>query len=263
MKKQLFSLVLTMFISHLGFSQDLITYKNGKEVSGKVIEITGTEIKFRKAENPEGPIYTALRSEMFSIAYENGHKEIFADETEKANSSPSFTKQQTVVDERLKFSGPRIGFTVIGKGWAADKLRDRGKTPAITQFAWQFETRIFTLHDGTTGLFEFVPAIGGLEQGMFLPSFNALIGIRGKKGAEFAFGPNLSLTGAGLVIALGSSFHTENVYFPINLALIPSVSQQRYTSRWEPSSQTFVETRERVRTGARVSLLIGFMTRKR
>jgi hypothetical protein len=263
MKKLLFSLVLTMLMSHLGLCQDLITYKNGKEVNGKVTEITRAEIKFKHADNPDGPVYTALKSEIHSIAYANGQQEVFEDETQKANASTSSIKQQAIIDDRLKFSGPRIGLTVIGSGWAADKLRDRGKTPVVTQFGWQFETRIFTLHDGTTGLFEFVPAIGGLEQGMFLPSFNALIGIRGKKGAEFAFGPNLSLTGAGLVIALGSSFHTENVYFPINIALIPSVNQQRYTSRWEPSTQSYVEVKERTRTGARVSLLIGFMTRKR
>jgi hypothetical protein len=263
MKKQLFIVLLAVFVCQVCLSQDLIIYKNGKEVRGKITEVTRTEIKFKKEENPDGPVYSLLKSEIFTIQFANGSQEVFADKTEKITAPAMETKQQTIVDERLKFSGPRIGFTIIGDGWAADKIQDRGKTPFITQFGWQFETRIFTLQNGTCGLFEFVPLVGGLEQGMFLPSISALIGIRGKKGAEFAFGPNLSLTGAGMAIAVGTSFHSENVYFPINLALIPSVGQQRSVSRWEPAYQSYVEVRERVNTGVRVSLLIGFMTRKR
>lgn len=263
MKKQLVTIVLAVFISHVCLSQDLITYRNGKEARGKVTEVTSTDIKFKKEENPDGPLYSVLKSDIFMIQYENGNKEVFTDKVERPASSTISRKPQTFPDDRLRFSGPRIGVTIIGDGWAADELRKRGKTPFITQFGWQFETRIFTLQDGTSGLFEFVPLIGGIEQGMFLPSLSALMGIRGKKGAEFAFGPNLSLTGAGMVIAVGTSFHTENVYFPINLAVIPSVRQQRWVDHWDPATQTNTEVRERVRTGVRVSLSIGFMTHKR
>jgi hypothetical protein len=199
-----------------------------------------------------------LKSEIFMIQYANGNKEVFADKSVSTTSAIKEKKDQPFYDERLKFSGPRIGFTIIGNGLAAEEIRDRGKTPFITQFGWQFETRIFTLKDGTSGLFEFVPLIGGIEQGMFLPSLSAMFGMRGKKGTEFAFGPNLSLTGAGMVFAVGSSFHSENVYFPINLAVVPSVS--RMDDQYDANG-----TYEQVptHTGVRVSLLIGFMTRKK
>ena len=251
MKHKLFAIAMAVFISHACFSQDVITYKNGTEAKVKVMEVTSTEVKFKKEENPDGPVYAELKSKIFMILYANGNKEVFGDNVAKPVSTATTTggKQQTFNDDRLKFSGPRIGFTIIGNGWVADKLRERNKTPFITQCGWQFETRIFTLSDGATGVFEFVPLIGGMEQGMFLPSVSALMGIRGKKGAEFAFGPNLSLIGAGMVIAVGSSFHSENVYFPVNLVLIPSVGR--------------IEAGVKERTGVRVSLLIGFMTRKR
>ena len=250
MKHKLFALAMAVFISHACFSQDVITYKNGTEAKVKVMEVTSTEVKFKKEENPDGPVYAELKSKIFMIQFANGSKEVFGDKVEKPVSTVTTAgSKQTFNDDRLKFSGPRIGFTIIGNGWVADKIRERGKTPFITQFGWQFETRIFTLSDGATGVFEFVPLIGGMEQGMFLPSVSALMGIRGKKGAEFAFGPNLSLIGAGMVIAVGSSFHSENVYFPVNLVLIPSVGR--------------IEAGVKERTGVRVSLLIGFMTRKR
>ncbi|MBK5278721.1 MAG: hypothetical protein JJE09_07645, partial [Bacteroidia bacterium] len=258
MKTRLFVIALLAFVSHFCWSQDLITYKNGNEAKGRVIEVTSTEVKFKKEDNPDGPVYSMLKSEIFMIQYANGNKEVF---TDKPISKVTDSKEKMALpqyDERLKFSGPRIGFTIIGGGIAADKIRDRGKTPFITQFGWQFETRIFTLKDGTSGLFEFVPLIGGMEQGMFLPSFSALFGIRGKKGTEFAFGPNLSLTGAGMVLAVGTSFHSENVYFPINLVVVPSVS--RLEDQYDSNS---MYSQEPTRTGVRVSLLIGFMTRKR
>ncbi len=265
MKHKLFAIAMAVFISQVCFSQDVITYKNGTEAKVKVIEVTSTEVKFKKEENPDGPVYAELKSKIFMIQFANGSKEVFEDKVEKPVSTATTTggRRQTLNDNRLKFSGPRIGFTIIGNGWAADAIRDRNKTPFITQFGWQFETRIFTLSEGTTAVFEFVPLFGGIEQGMFLPSISALMGIRGKKGAEFAIGPNLSLTGAGMVIAVGSSFHSENVYFPINLAVIPSVGQLRWVDKWDNTSQSYVEVRERVQTGIRVSLLIGFMTRKR
>lgn len=264
MKQKLFTITMVVFFSHVCLSQDVITYKNGNEAKVKVIEITSTEVKFKKEENLDGPVYSVLKSEVFMILYANGNKEVFGYKAEKPVSTVTTTgSNRQSFNEHLKFSGPRLGFTIIGDGWAADYLRDRGKTPFVTQFGWQFETRIFTLSEGTTGLFEFVPLIGGLEQGMFLPSVSALMGIRGKKGAEFAFGPNLSLTGAGMVLAVGTSFHSENVYFPINLVVIPSVSQQRWVDKWDTISQSYIEVRESVKTGVRVSLMIGFNTRRK
>ena len=259
MKTRLFVVVWFAFASTACLSQDLITYKNGKEAKGTVTDVTTTDVKFKKEDNPDGPVYVVSKSEIFMIRYANGSKDVFGEKQISTSGEVSEKKNQPFYDDRLKFSGPRIGLTIIGDGLAADKIREMGKAPFITQFGWQFETRIFTLKDGTSGLFEFVPLVGGIEQGMFLPSVSGLFGIRGKKGTEFAFGPNLSLTGAGMVLAVGSSFHSENVYFPINLAVVPSVSKM--DDQFDPLSGTYKQVP--VHTGVRVSLLIGFMTRKR
>lgn len=257
MKTKLFAIAMISFLSHVCQAQDVITYKNGKEIKGRVTEVTNNEVKFRKEENLDGPVYSMLKTEILMVQYANGNKEMFTDKAATTGAVKE-KKDQTIYDDRLKFSGPRIGFTIIGNGIAADRLRERGKTPFISQFGWQFETRIFTLKDGTSGLFEFIPLIGGIEQGMFLPSVSAMFGMRGKKGTEFAFGPNLSITGAGMVLAVGSSFHSENVYFPINLAVVPSVNKME--GKFDATGNYY---QERMGTGVRVSLLIGFMTRKK
>ncbi|MBP7809170.1 MAG: hypothetical protein KA163_07755 [Bacteroidia bacterium] len=55
---------------------DLIVLKNADEVKVKVVEITETEIKYRKCEEPNGVIYTYKKSDVFMIKYPNGTKEM-------------------------------------------------------------------------------------------------------------------------------------------------------------------------------------------
>lgn len=73
-------------------AQDLIFKKNGDEIKGKVVEITNTEVKYRKFENPTGgPIYSFNLSEIFLIRYENGTKDVFGETTspsKKAETEP-------------------------------------------------------------------------------------------------------------------------------------------------------------------------------
>ncbi|OQY05152.1 MAG: hypothetical protein B6I20_01735 [Bacteroidetes bacterium 4572_117] len=141
--------------------------------------------------------------------------------------------------EPVNLNGPRIGFTIIGKGELADELKSSFDTePFITQFGWQFETRFFTLPTGVAGLVEAVLLIGGLEQNVFLPSASFLVGIRSAKGVEFGFGPNVSLSGAAFVFAAGLTLQSNSINFPINIAVVPSPK------------------------GIRISLLLGFNARR-
>lgn len=55
---------------------DLIILNTGDDISAKVVEITSTEIKYKKCENINGPIYSIQKSEVFTIRYSNGSKEI-------------------------------------------------------------------------------------------------------------------------------------------------------------------------------------------
>ena len=141
--------------------------------------------------------------------------------------------------EPVNLAGPRVGFTYIGPGKTADFLtNDLKMTTFFTQFGWQFEQQYFALESGVSGLVEFVGLIGGLEQGKFLPSASGLIGIRNARGTEFAFGPNLSLSGAAFVFAFGHTFQTGDLNFPVNFAIVPSSN------------------------GIRISLLSGFNARR-
>jgi hypothetical protein len=100
--------------------------------------------------------------------------------------------------ERLKLSGPRLGFTYLTGNYAnrlAEPKTAGGfeASPALLQFGYQFETQY--LNEGNyQGLIELIPLISGLNEGLAIPSITLLNGLRNNKnGWEFAFGPTLSL----------------------------------------------------------------------
>jgi hypothetical protein len=130
----------------------------------------------------------------------------------------------------MELSGPRVGMTVLSQG-VLDKVgNDYGQwklSPVISQFGWQKEKRFYANPDGLTGVSEFVFLIGGVEQGVFIPSVSWLVGVRSANGVEFAVGPNLTPFGAALAVAGGVTFRSGNLNFPVNLAVVPSKSGMR------------------------------------
>ena len=56
---------------------DVITFKNGDEFKAKVIEITPSEIKYKRFDSLDGPTRVALKTEVFAINYANGTRELF------------------------------------------------------------------------------------------------------------------------------------------------------------------------------------------
>jgi hypothetical protein len=247
-------------------AQDIITLKNGTEIKGVITEITPEQVKFKKTA--DGPIFTLAKADVFMIVYENGRKEVFTAETTPAptneNGKPADKKNGTYKEPgeetfvpKKHYGGPRVGFTALGDGLVSEQIHSN----IISQFGWQFETRFFTLENGGSGLVEFVPLIGGLESGKFIPSVSGLVGYRAANGFEFGCGPNLSLSGFGIVFAAGASYKVGNVCFPINIAFQPSIEQNRYEQTGVDANGYVVYGNVKRSTGFRVSLLIGFNAR--
>ncbi len=67
-------LLLTAFTSK---AQDTIIKRNNEKTAAKIIEINSTEIKFKRFDYPEGPVFTLKNWEIKYIIYANGVKELF------------------------------------------------------------------------------------------------------------------------------------------------------------------------------------------
>ncbi len=127
-----------------------------------------------------------------------------------------------VTTEPLALSGPRFGVTYVTADLARRLDEEFDAHPVITQFGWQFETRLFATDTGLSGLTELVPLIGGLEQGLFLPSLSFLVGLRTASGFEVGLGPNASIGGAAYVLAIGATTRYGDLNVPVNFSTVLS-----------------------------------------
>ncbi|MEO8481578.1 MAG: hypothetical protein ABI634_05160 [Acidobacteriota bacterium] len=146
--------------------------------------------------------------------------------------APSFAQSVLTpppVVHTLDLSGPRFGLTFLSEG-IIKELHDKRAIdlqPTITQFGWQFERQFLTRDSGVTAVSEYVVLLGGLDQGVAIPSLSWLVGMRTRGGAEFGVGPNITPAGVGLVIAVGVTYRVGAMNIPINFALVPSKYGQR------------------------------------
>jgi hypothetical protein len=83
------------------FAQDVIVLRSGDEIKSKVVEITPTEIKYKKFDNLEGPTIVILKSDVFMIKYENGTKEVI-----NSSNSPTSTQSGNVGSENQMTVSP-------------------------------------------------------------------------------------------------------------------------------------------------------------
>jgi hypothetical protein len=142
--------------------------------------------------------------------------------------------------KEVNLSGPRFGVTALSDG-VLKELAVRGYTvsPMISQFGWQAERAFYRTDSGVAAVTEWVLLMGGLEQGLKIPSLTWLVGMRSANGAEFGIGPNISPGGTALALAAGVTFRHGYLNVPVNVAIVPS------------------------KYGTRISMLTGFNMRRR
>jgi hypothetical protein len=129
----------------------------------------------------------------------------------------------------VNLSGPRFGFTSLSQG-IVDKLQqERNITvrSGITQFGWQFEKQFYSKAGGVAAVNEFVFLLGGLEQGVTLPSATWMVGLRSPTGLEFGIGPNVTPAGVALAVAGGVTFRSGSLNVPVTFAVVPSKNGMR------------------------------------
>ena len=167
-----------------------------------------------------------------------------------------------------KLAGPRLGFTFISAGPLADVLNEgfdndiemHGTTGSAftTLYGWQWESRFADGGGQIVGIVEWIVLVGGMEKGMFLPSASSIIGARMDNGLEFGVGPNLSLSGIGMVFGLVYNFKSGNLNLPINISIIPGRGMTDEIHHYDPNGNNHWEEEYKYNTGTRVAITLGF-----
>lgn len=142
--KKLFSAVVLMTIACVSaWSQDLITKRTGEDIKAKVTEVGQTEIKYKKYDNPDGPVYSIPVSEVLIIRYENGSNDIF-------NQAPSVSGNQYANNGAGQYYGNR--------GERDDNIRNLVPGMKYKEYKDFYKARDYESQPGD----KYSPALGGV-----------------------------------------------------------------------------------------------------
>lgn len=119
--KQTTTLLLALLAAVPLFAQDIIVRRDGSVVQSKIVEVSSSEIKYKKLSKPDGPIFVLKTSEIISINYADGEVERYdqvAEPTPQTASAPKGTPEEPLFIEvgpdannlRLleKYNWPRV-----------------------------------------------------------------------------------------------------------------------------------------------------------
>lgn len=77
MKKQILALLLSLvLVPSLALAQDIIYMLDGSEVEAKLIEVSSSELEYKRMDNLDGPAFVIERSKVFKVKYANGQSEV-------------------------------------------------------------------------------------------------------------------------------------------------------------------------------------------
>lgn len=82
--KYLYAFIIIFLCTNL-FCQDTIVMRDNSKLIAKVLEISTTEVKYKRFDNIDGPDYEVSKNDVSSITYSNGLKDMF--EITKINSN--------------------------------------------------------------------------------------------------------------------------------------------------------------------------------
>lgn len=123
--KKVLSLVILVTCSLSLNAQDILVRRNGEVENVKVLEVSPTEVKYKKTNNEDGPIFIEKRSNLYSVKYKNGEVQVF-NEIEEDNSFPKDSAQKEVKKEELSISNDNLNLISVKNQLGEEqKLIDR------------------------------------------------------------------------------------------------------------------------------------------
>ena len=124
MKKTLF-LIAFVASSFTMNAQDILVRKGGEVENVKVIEVSPTEVKYKKNSNPDGPVFIEKRSNIYSIKYQNGEVQTLGEGSVQYDDTKYYSKH----GKEKKFTHEIDAF--IGTGWGVGYQLRREFNPYV------------------------------------------------------------------------------------------------------------------------------------
>ena len=77
MKKYQMTWLLFLLLPFGAMAQDQLLFLSGEEETVKIMEVTPDELKYKRWDNIDGPLFTVRKADLFMVKYANGTKEKF------------------------------------------------------------------------------------------------------------------------------------------------------------------------------------------
>lgn len=113
--RRFFTTLFLLCLAGMAMAQDVIVKTDNSTILSKVLEINSTEIKYKKWDNQDGPLYSINRSEIKSINYENGEVETFSNNASQlsgnypvTNLAPDAGYMSLYGNATLKLNGRKL-----------------------------------------------------------------------------------------------------------------------------------------------------------
>ncbi len=87
-----FTTLILMSLSLAVSAQDIIVTRDNKRIDANITEVSGDNIRYKKANSPDGPVFVMPVKDINSIVYKNGDVQTF-EETTAIQSQPAAVKK--------------------------------------------------------------------------------------------------------------------------------------------------------------------------
>lgn len=206
--KRLSATLFLLCIAGMAMAQDVIVMKDQSTIMSKVLEITSTEIKYKKWDNQDGPLYSVSRSEVMSINYENGEVENFY----KTTNSQLNTYPQQAQNNPKGYMEALVSFPAAmklnGKRLADEELRG-----LINERGYQLYLKGKRKSNAgeVVGIIGLVPFIGATSFLLSYTSFKPENRPSVLKASLITLGIGTALLVPGLVLSISGGSDLRNV----------------------------------------------------
>ena len=87
--KKVLTLMVALLTAFNLFAADIIVTRDARRIEAKILEVSSTEIKYKEADNLEGPTFVLTSAEINTIIYNNGTVKVF-DQPQQAPAQQSY-----------------------------------------------------------------------------------------------------------------------------------------------------------------------------
>lgn len=92
-------------------AQDILVRKGGEVENVKVLEVSPTEVKYKKSNNEDGPVFVEKRSNLYSVKFKNGEVQTFNDKSEPTETNSYYSEYGKKKKYTNEFN------LCVGTGW--------------------------------------------------------------------------------------------------------------------------------------------------